>query len=467
MRKVSICLLGAVLLTACGPSGESPGYETRQQYFERICGPDKYQGPQGVDVSVYQQNFDWAARKAEGIQFGVARVSNGTQIIDEYFDRNWSEMKAKGIYRGAYQYFRPGQDAAAQANIMVNKLGRLGPGDMPAVIDVETTDGESAATVRAKVREWLQIVEAGTGKKPMIYTAAYFWRDNVGDTGLSDYPLWIANYGADCPLVPDGWSKWTFWQYCDGNPDYCSNGAGFDRNVFNGTAEDLEAFAGAGGYGAGFVSQSFPLASMPFEMEAGETVSGYIELENTGALPWNDQTRLATTEPRDRDSAFADETWLAPNRPAAVSGTVAPGESHRFEFNLRAPAEPGTYMEYFGVVQEGTTWFSDQQGPPDDQLQIAVTVVEGPAVHPDPMPENPTDPGVPEGPTVPGAGGDSDGPGTDVPGMQAGESDDLPPLLGPSPGTEGGCSQAPGEPTVPPALLVLALFGLRRRRRVR
>lgn len=456
-------IFGAALLAACGPTLEAPGeHETREQPLERICGANRYTGIQGVDVSTYQQNYDWQARKNEGIVFGIARVSNGTGIIDDYFDRNWSEMKDKGILRGAYQYFRPGQDATAQANLMVNKLGMLQPGDLPAVIDVETTDGESAATVRQKVRTWLEIVEAGTGRKPMIYTSGYFWRDEVGETGLGDYPLWVANYAAECPLVPDSnWDDWTLWQYCDGNPDYCDNGAGYDRNVFNGTMEELEALAGLNGYGATFVDQSFPLASTPLEMEAGETVSGWIELENTGGMPWGGQTHLATTEPRDRASVFADESWIAPNRPAVVDGVVAPGETYRFEFNLRAPDEPGEYAEFFGLVQDGTAWFSDagHQGPADDQLQIAVTVTEAPGptnndtTDPDPEPTN--------NDTVDPDPMDVDDPTDDEPVVPGGA---VPPLVGESPGIDGGCSHARGASNHGLLVLLgLAFAWLRRR----
>ena len=383
-RSLLVAFLG-LLAAACGELDSegtaSAGFEsvTHQQAITRVCGADRYTGPQGVDVSKYQGNYDWAAQKAAGVVFGIARVSDGTNTPDEYFDRNWTQMKTHGFYRGAYQYFRPGQDAVAQANMVVSKVGRLGPGDLPAVIDVESAGGQSPATIRNKIQQWLDIVEAGTGKKPMIYTAAYFWRDNVGEGYFTEYPLWVANYGATCPLTPDGWGKWTMWQYCDGNPDYCSNGQGFDRNVFNGTMAELEEFANGGAdWAAEYVNQTFPLAAEPLVMVAGETTSGHIELKNTGKQAWDSNTKLATTEPRDRDSIFANDSWPAPNRPAAVEGTVAPNESYKFEFELTAPDEPGTYFEHFGVVQEGVSWFSDSGGPPDDQLQIQVQVVKAP-----------------------------------------------------------------------------------------
>jgi MYXO-CTERM domain-containing protein len=134
-------------------------------------------------------------------------------------------------------------------------------------------------------------------------------------------------------------------------------------------------------WGASFVGQSFPFATSALTMVAGETVPSYIELKNTGTKAWDSSTHLGTTQPRDRESAFADSTWIAANRPAGVSGTVAPGDSYKFTFDLHAPTTPGTYYEYFGVVEDGVAWFSDpgQGGPVDDDLEVQIVVVAGDA----------------------------------------------------------------------------------------
>ena len=130
-------------------------------------------------------------------------------------------------------------------------------------------------------------------------------------------------------------------------------------------------------YAATFVGQSFPLASTALEMVEGQTIPSYIELKNGGSKTWNSSTHLGTTQPRDRSSVFADASWVAANRPAGVSGTVAPGASYKFKFNLHAPDKPGTYLEYFGVVEDGVAWFSDpgQGGPPDNDLEVQVKVI--------------------------------------------------------------------------------------------
>jgi hypothetical protein len=142
-------------------------------------------------------------------------------------------------------------------------------------------------------------------------------------------------------------------------------------------AQAVLAAYGAVPYAAQYVSQSFPLATTALTMVEGQVLPSYIELKNTGTKTWDSSTRLGTTQPRDRKSVFAGATWVADNRPSEVHGTVAPGGTYKFAFDLTAPATPGTYDEFFGVVQEGVAWFSDpgQGGPPDDDLEVKITVV--------------------------------------------------------------------------------------------
>jgi Phage tail lysozyme/Ig-like domain from next to BRCA1 gene len=145
-------------------------------------------------------------------------------------------------------------------------------------------------------------------------------------------------------------------------------------------AEAALAAYGSPTYAAEFVSQSFPLATTALMMTAGEIVPSYIELKNVGTKTWDSKTRIGTTQPRDRASVFAASTWISSSRPAGVTGTVPPGGTYKFTFDLAAPSTPGTYDEFFGVLEEGDVWFGDpgQGGPPDDDLEVKITVVAGP-----------------------------------------------------------------------------------------
>jgi GH25 family lysozyme M1 (1,4-beta-N-acetylmuramidase) len=193
---------------------------------------------------VWQGAIDWAAVKHAGRAFGIARISDGIGYVDPTFLGNWNGMKAAGMIRGAYQFFEPSQNAIAQANLVVSRVGQLGPGDLPVMLDLEVTGGQSPATIAAKVRQWVDTVQSGTGKRPMIYTGAYFWDGFVGSHDFAGLPLVIAWYGTHCPGVPNAWQSWRFHQY-SGSGSVAGVSGAVDLDVFNGSLAELHAFANA------------------------------------------------------------------------------------------------------------------------------------------------------------------------------------------------------------------------------
>jgi MYXO-CTERM domain-containing protein len=280
------------------------------------------------------------------------------------------------MVRGVYQFFRASEDPTAQANLLVNAIGTLGANDLPPVADVEVSDGVSGGTLVANLATWVNVIKARTGRTPMIYSAPGFWNGLPGTGQFAGEVLWVANWQVNCPDTPTPWTGWTFWQYADNGSVPGISGA-VDLDEFNGSAAQLGSLGGPVDWAAQYVGQSFPLASTALTMVEGQTIPSYIELKNVGAKAWDSKTRIGTTQPRDRSSAFADSGWPGPNRPAAVVGSVAPGQSYKFQFDLHAPDKPGNYLEYFGVVEEGVSWFSDpgQGGPPDNDLEVQINVV--------------------------------------------------------------------------------------------
>jgi uncharacterized protein (TIGR03382 family) len=214
------------------------------QWEAKVCAA----GPtvRGIDVSKWQGSIDWGAVASSGIEFAFIRISDGQNYIDQRFNENWAGAKNAGILRGAYQFFRPGQDPIAQADLFLDRMGNLNADDLNPVIDVEDTDGQPPSVVADKVGKWIDRVEAATGRKPIIYTGKYFWQDSVRSDDFSDYPLWIAQWGPLCPDLPDAWSHWAFFQTsATGRVPGISGDV--DLDLFNGSYDDLLAFAGAGG----------------------------------------------------------------------------------------------------------------------------------------------------------------------------------------------------------------------------
>jgi hypothetical protein len=178
----------------------------------------------------------------------------------------------------------------------------------------------------------------------------------------------------------------------------------------------LNAYGAPPDWSAKYVSQSWPLAAQPaFAVKCGGSVAAKLVMKNSGGKSWDGNTKLGTTMARDRASIFAGSDWLASNRAAAIQGTVAPGSDGTFSFSFHGPTGadcvPGTYHEFFGIVQEGVHWFSDngEGGPPDNQLEALIDLQPGDPVAP---PPDMAEPPATNGGTT-GSGGTSGGGGDD------------------------------------------------------
>ena len=205
-----------------------------------VCLPCSYD-IHGIDVSHYQGDIDWArlARHQAGdfpLRFVFMKATEGGDHGDETFARNFGEARRHGFIRGAYHYFIPRTDALRQADFFIRTVP-LDSGDLPPVLDVETTSGKSKAELQRAVKTWLDRVEGHYGVKPILYTSYKFKLRYLDDSLFNAYPYWIAHYYVDSVRY-DG--RWDFWQHTDAGivPGIEGN---VDLNVFNGTLADLDS----------------------------------------------------------------------------------------------------------------------------------------------------------------------------------------------------------------------------------
>jgi lysozyme len=194
----------------------------------------------GIDVSHHQAKIDWDEVKAMKVgniqlQFCFMKATEGIESIDGRFRRNWYEAKAAGMPRGAYHFFNAGKSGKEQAKNYITNVD-LEQGDFPPVLDVEQIGRTSVKQLQERVAEWLQLVEAKYGVKPIIYTNADFYENYLADK-FDAYPLWVAHYLVKAkPRIK---RPWHFWQH---NERGRVNGidAYVDFNVFNGALSDLK-----------------------------------------------------------------------------------------------------------------------------------------------------------------------------------------------------------------------------------
>jgi lysozyme len=94
----------------------------------------------GIDVSHYQGVVAWQSVRAAGAAFAFAKASEGTTATDPLFADNWRGIAQAGLARGAYHFAHPGFDPETQAVHFHATVGDLRPGDLPPVLDIETTE---------------------------------------------------------------------------------------------------------------------------------------------------------------------------------------------------------------------------------------------------------------------------------------------------------------------------------------
>jgi lysozyme len=194
----------------------------------------------GVDVSRWQGDIDWQTLQSQGANFVYIKATDGGDHVDPMFQKNWRDAKQAGMKRGAYHFFYWCRTAGEQADWFIRNVPR-DPDALPPVIDVEWNHESSCsqhisrARVLEKMQVFLDALERHYGKRPIVYTAPDFYRDNLQGE-LLNYPFWLRSVAAHPSQVYPG-RRWLFWQYSGSGISHGVDGK-IDLNVFNGNEGD-------------------------------------------------------------------------------------------------------------------------------------------------------------------------------------------------------------------------------------
>jgi lysozyme len=236
----------------------------------------------GIDVSHHNEGdcgckIDWSAIQSQKIAFAYVKASQGVKSFDKRFDEHWRDIKAlppgRAIYRGAYHFLSADGSGASQADNFLGMIGsKLDPTDLPPSLDLEWdvrtgpdgkiilgSDGKardfwdtvvSPQEIIDRALEWLKVVEARTGRIPIVYTNRAWWNERIKDEGkfaaLSRYKIWIADYSKngraqETPSVPNR-AKWHLWQFT-ASAKIAQGGlpTAVDANIFKGNDKAFRA----------------------------------------------------------------------------------------------------------------------------------------------------------------------------------------------------------------------------------
>jgi len=180
----------------------------------------------GVDVSPHQGSIDWQRVARAGMSFAYIKATEGGDLLDPEFRRNWSGAVEAGVDRGAYHFFTlcsPARDQAA------NFLRAVPTGRhiLPPAVDLEL-EGNCAArpkwtVVERELGTYLHLVETALGQKAVLYVGQDF-DDLYPVSSAFDRPRWVRRF----LLRPRG--QWLVWQV-DGSARVDGIGGPVDLDV--------------------------------------------------------------------------------------------------------------------------------------------------------------------------------------------------------------------------------------------
>lgn len=183
----------------------------------------------GVDVSYYNEDIDWTAVAAQGIDFAIVRLGGrgwggGVLYSDTRAGQYLHNAREAGLRVGAYFYSTAGseREAAEEARAALRSLCGT-PLDMPVFIDVEESgeypDGRADRLTRDErtrvIEGFCRVIEAG-GYEAGVYSGQYFYNSSLHVPAIKDRTLWLANYtDSSRNRVPRFEAGYAIWQFTE------------------------------------------------------------------------------------------------------------------------------------------------------------------------------------------------------------------------------------------------------------
>lgn len=182
---------------------------------------ENYVSVQGIDVSSYTGDIDWAKVKAAGIRFAFVRLgyrgyTEGGISLDSHFVQNMDACKVQGIPVGVYFFSQAvsEDEAREEAAFCIQNLSGYDLA-LPIIYDPEDAPDDTARTanltgtqITANALAFVKAIEdAG-------YTAGIYanreWQKNVLDmTQFQNTIVWFAGF-TDTPQTA---YHFEYWQY--------------------------------------------------------------------------------------------------------------------------------------------------------------------------------------------------------------------------------------------------------------
>ena len=168
----------------------------------------------GIDISVYQQNIDFAKVKQSGVEFVIIRAGFGkvANQKDKSFENHYTNAKQAGLKIGCYHYTyaKNIQEAEQEAEVFLNWIkGKTF--EYPIYFDIEDASLQnlSRQTLTDIVLAWCGKVQSA-GYYVGIYANPDWFTNRLDLEKLKGFDKWLAHW-VDVPKWDNSFGG--LWQY--------------------------------------------------------------------------------------------------------------------------------------------------------------------------------------------------------------------------------------------------------------
>lgn len=164
----------------------------------------------GIDISVWQNGFNFDKAKEEGVEFVILRGAYSTSE-DKCFDDFYKQCKEKGLPVGAYHYSmaKTVKEAENEAKLMISILSGKQL-EYPVYLDVEDKSqaklGKDLLT--SIIKTYCDALEQA-GYYVGIYSTYAYLNSYTHIDELAKYDKWIAQWSKNCTCKID-YGMWQF-----------------------------------------------------------------------------------------------------------------------------------------------------------------------------------------------------------------------------------------------------------------
>ncbi len=149
----------------------------------------------GIDVSKWQGDIDWARVRESGVGFAMIKATQGLKP-DPKFRQNALGALNAGLHAGAYVYSKAvSADAARrEAQAALELIGDIGL-DYPVALDFESSHFGSMTEVERGdiITAFLGVIERA-GFCPMLYSNRDWFKNLIPAAVRDEYPVWLASW---------------------------------------------------------------------------------------------------------------------------------------------------------------------------------------------------------------------------------------------------------------------------------